>query len=84
MSKIRQIQSLGHKHFSKKGREFHLFDVTECEVCGEELADVNAVNVSGVTRETLIKAGLTERDVPFDEGGYSEIHECLTCSDCNK
>lgn len=87
MSFFKDLRKLAadYKHFSADiGRgQFHLFNVTECEICGCELLDVNAINISGPSStDDLLKAGLTFRSEPFDEGGYSELHECSTCSEC--
>jgi len=75
-----------YKHYAKIGKGFasgfDLFDVSSCEICGAELRDPNGCNVSGVTRLDLVKAGLTERKAPLDEGGWSEMHELATCTEC--
>lgn len=75
-----------YKFYAKTGKGFasgfELFNVEECEICAKEILGVNGVQVSGITRGMLFKAGLKERAKPFDEGGYSEMHGLSTCTEC--
>lgn len=58
-----------------------VFSIDTCEVCGCEVLAPNGVgtNVSPAELEYL---GLKGRDAFPDEGGYSELHGCATCSAC--
>jgi hypothetical protein len=71
----------GYTHFEVAERGFlRFYSVDECEVCGDQVGGVNGVKVVATQHEAL-SAGLIQMSAP-DEGGYSELHECSTCSAC--
>ncbi len=59
-----------------------LFTIDACEKCSEPLCGANAVRVriDGGDR-ALRAAGLVPKKPPA-EGGWSELHRCVTCSEC--
>lgn len=76
----------GYTHFVKAERNFLQFYSQEhCEVCEDLVMAVNPIKVVTTPHEAL-SAGLVDgrgaggREP--EEGGYSELHECATCSAC--
>ncbi len=71
------------RNFDPKSREgdmVRVFDVEDCESCGELMMACNSM-VIGATDGQLRFIGLRERDAP-EEGGYSEVHGGSVCSKC--
>ena len=60
-----------------------LFTIEKCEICGGELLGANSVRVRTFDGGRMLRAAhLTPKKAPQDEGGWSELHGCATCSEC--
>lgn len=83
MSKLAAIRQMGYKFFEVvSGKEYHFYNIDTCEECGEECLGVNGVKVGNVLKETLLKAGMTERKAPAEELGHCEALGLAVCPDC--
>lgn len=85
MNKIGKLRAFakadGYTHFEKVERNFvQFYSIDECEVCGCEVQAANPVKVVATPHEAA-SAGLIEKRAP-DEGGWSDLHGCATCSAC--
>lgn len=58
-----------------------VFNVDRCEVCGCEVEGPNGVGVSSTPSELAMVGMIGRNEKPID-GGYSELHQAATCTDC--
>jgi hypothetical protein len=83
----RTLQQLRNSYAYFDASEFskthmtRLFNVEPCEICGTELMAANPLVVN-LSPGTLLANGFVEQAVPFDEGGWSELHSMATCTAC--
>lgn len=67
-----------------KSGEARVYDVGQCEVCGEEVEEANTVTLLGPV-DRLRKAGLIERPLPLQEVCIIDNDSGLTgCTACDK
>ena len=66
---------------TRKGNMVEVFNISKCEICEIDLSASNGFSVGDADVE-LEAIGLKARARPLDEGGYSELHDLATCSEC--